>query len=238
MSIANGSPASWADIQTELGTLRTGLATVAPADLADGTTIDRNALLRPVMSGFPNTGVDGEHDLILIRKYGLNNPDAVKLAEWGRRRERIIIQPTTMGPSEVWRTPLGATFDLWREAEVDLSMSIEYQIRCLEAPAPAGGPQYPTAALGSNAGYFTLLLWNRESLQETNIVASRLHVYPMDYAASGGNVVLNDGGSLYWSGTLDAGGYDVQLAWVKDTAPTALAQIDVSRVVGKVKAHL
>lgn len=228
----DGTAMDWSIVAANLAAYRAWQNAIPLADLTDGS-IRREHLVRPVIDGFPFNGIRGETQQVYFLSYGVFDRASPAPLSWGQRRNRITITPPAVGLGEKWRTPIGATVRLPYAAHVEISLSMEWQVR----NPPPGGPIYPDGAgAGNTGGYFAFLRYERATDTETEMAASRLFVYPLETA--GGTTTFNDRGHMLWAGTLAAGTWDLSLAYVRGSASVLMAQIDVSRLSGKIVAHM
>lgn len=229
---ANGTVMSWSDIASNASAFRAWYNDIPVGDLVAGG-IRREHLVKPSLDLF---GFRSPHQQLHPISFGLGEADALTPDEWGSRVERLTIIPfVNESVGNVWKLPIGATIYCPVSRQVEVHLSLEWQVRNDENnptyPDGAGGPA--NAAIG---GYFILHSFVRSTGVDTPFEPGRQAVYPIEGAAAGALPYHNDHGHVSLIETFGAGAeVDIYLAYHRETAPTALERIDVSRVQGVIE---
>lgn len=188
-------------------------------------SIQAEHIVRPRLG----TDFDGETRLIAPMQYGALENDGVTKATWAIRQKRLTLSPSKLSAGELWRLPLGRSIRLAADALVEFDATLIYQVRGLTT-----GPQYPDGAgTGEVAGHLSLWTYARAtaSLSEKGLTQNNL--YPMRPFGW-----FQGSARFHWRGTLAAGKHDLFIGYARNGGAIDLAQIDVSRFVGKIEAHM
>jgi|SRR5688572_1203623 len=224
---SNGDVMSWADIQANATDARAWVNDIPNADIDDGS-IRREHLVRPVLLGYP---VEGSHSTVQeahtatkgVQGTGM---DLVRNAPWGALKERYILIPKMNdGGSQLIRTPLGRTLQLFRASYVE----VHAFFACM-SKADGTAASYPDGAGGpANAvrgGYFALHVYDRASKTDDEFTAGLQHVYTPDPTAE----ERWDKFIVSYVGNLDEGVYDFQLVYHLSGGPDdELFQLNLTR---------
>ena len=222
----NGDPVVWeGEIQDALTTFRDYYNRINVADVTTGS-LRTEHLVRPRMA----VDFDGEARLIAPMSYGLLENDGVDPTTWAIRQRRMTISPSKYAAGEVWRIPLGRTIRLAAEAIVEFDCTFAYQVRGLTS-----GPIYPDGAgAGSVGGFLSLRAYERSTATETEFPVTRNTVYPMEPFG-----FFQSSAKMHLRRTaFAAGAWDFYIGYARNGGPITLAQIDISRFVGKIEAHM
>lgn len=143
---SDGAAMSWSTLASQFATMRTWLNAVPVTDVEDAS-IEREHLVRPVVSGFPTQAQESSWRHLRWQDRGRDVPSLWSRTRWSIP-ERVTICPReTYGGiaanDNVWRTPIGCTMDPG-SSEHRIRFSCSYQVRMnptLWAPAGALGPK-------------------------------------------------------------------------------------------------
>lgn len=223
----DGDPMRWSEVAANMAAGRAWLNAIPAADIADGA-IQREALVRPRILGFPNQGFESGFQRAFWASHGLPNHNALFGREWGSRVERYLIKPERLpsGTSR-WITPISRTVYFPFDVDLDVQASFEAGIRGGET-----NPVYPNGAGLANSevsGRFRWHVYARDTDTETSDADGEQEVYPTEGPAAGTSQSYTDQVHVSLVTSLDAGTYDLYVVYHLDTG--TVSQIDLSRVM-------
>lgn len=231
VTFANGTVMNWTDFDSNNVAYRVWARGIPVGDVNAGA-IHRENLVRPVLAGFPLGGMESGFQSGFESNYGIGSTTANVPAEWGSRRKRLTFNTfVNDGVTEFWYFPIGKTFRLLRQSDIEVHCSLEWQTRSLLSAA--GGATYPNGAGGpvgaARGGFFALHYRRRANNQETVWTAGVQHIYSMQDAGAV-NPPNHQHGMVSLVDTLAAGVWDVMLVYHRGGAPAVLYQVDIGRV--------
>lgn len=227
---SDGTVISWEEIAANAADARAWVNAIPDADIDDGV-IRREHLVRPIVSGFPIQGMVSTLQEAHTADFGVEGTgaDVHQDEAWGALPDRYTIVPLMNdGDEEVWRTPLARTIHLHREADVEVHAIFQSKVT-----ADGDAASYPDGASGpanaARAGHFILHVTERSTGTLTKATSGLQHVYPPEAGASPKAEDSYDSVHLSFVDTLDAGVWDFQVVYKRDSAPEEVSQIDLTR---------
>jgi hypothetical protein len=223
-----GTVAEWADFADNMTDLRAWLNAIPLADV-QAESVEREHLVRPFMLGFPTDGTYSSFQAAFRAKFGITG-EALTIAEWGSRRERLTITPGFVnGQSTRWLLPIGRTIHLPFDAELSVFAAFDMQVR-----SDPGAVQYPDGAgAGQIAGSFRVYVYDRvdDTVEERQIRT----IYPMEPAVIGtqGPLLVDKVAQMSTFARV-AGYYDIGLIYYAFDAN--VDQLDLTRITFHVEA--
>lgn len=223
----DGDVLDWTELADNFEAARTWLNEIPAADIADGA-VQREALVRPRILGFPNQGFQSGFQRGFWLQHGLPNHNALFGREWGSRVQRHIIKPSKLpsGTSR-WYTPISRTVYFPFDCDIDVQATFETCVR-----GPETDPVYPDGASLANSevsGRFRWHVYARDTDLETSDASGEQEVYPTEGPAAGTSRSYTDQVHLSLVTSLLAGTYDLFVVYHLDDA--TISQIDLSRVM-------